>query len=106
MRILAVSGARRSSSYPEVPTVAESGVPGYDYVANTFFFAPAKTPAAIVQKMSDAIGVVARSQGYKDFTKSIGMEPDYIGHAEWTAGIQAERQRWLQVVRASGAKAE
>jgi tripartite-type tricarboxylate transporter receptor subunit TctC len=106
MRILAVSGATRSSSYPEVPTVAESGVPGYDYVANTFFFAPAKTPAAIVQKMSDAIGVVARSQGYKDFTKSIGMEAEYMGHAEWTAGIQAERQRWLQVVRSSGAKAE
>jgi len=106
MRILAVSGAKRSSSYPDVPTVAESGVPGYDYVANTFFFAPAKTPAGIVQKMSDAIGVVAHSQGYKDFTKSIGMEAEYMGHAEWTAGIQAERQRWLQVVRASGAKAE
>lgn len=106
MRVLAVSGAKRSASYPELPTVAEAGVPGYDYVANTFFFAPAKTPAAIVQKMSDAIGVVARGQGYKDFTKSIGMDAEYIGHAEWSAGIQAERQRWLQVVRASGAKAE
>lgn len=106
MRILAVSGARRSSSYPDVPTVAEAGVPGYDYVANTFFFAPANTPAAVVQKMSDAIGVVARSQGYKDYTKSIGMEAEFMGHAEWTKGIEAERQRWLQVVRASGAKAD
>lgn len=106
LRILAVSGARRSASYPELPTVAESGVPGYDYVANTFFFAPAKTPLAIVQKMSDAVGVVARGDGYKDFTKSIGMEAEFLGHAEWSAGIQAERERWLQVVRASGAKPE
>ncbi len=106
MRILAVSGARRSASYPELPTVAEAGVPGYDYVANTFFFAPAKTPPAIVQKLSDAIGVVARGDGYKDFTKSIGMEAEFLGHAEWSAGIQAERERWLQVVRASGAKPE
>ncbi|MGV3570648.1 MAG: Bug family tripartite tricarboxylate transporter substrate binding protein [Ramlibacter sp.] len=106
LRILAVSGARRSSSYPDVPTVAEAGVPGYDYVANTFFFAPAKTPAAIVQKLSDAVGEVARSQGYKDFTHSIGMDAEFMGHAQWAAAIPAERQRWLQVVRASGAKAE
>jgi tripartite-type tricarboxylate transporter receptor subunit TctC len=106
MRILAASGSRRSSSYPDVPTVAEAGVPGYDYVANTFFFAPARTPVAIVQKMSGAIGEVANSQAYKDFTKSIGMEAEFLGHADWSASIQAERQRWLQVVRASGAKAE
>ena len=106
MRILAVSGARRSASYPELPTVAESGVPGYDYVANTFFFAPAKTPIAIVMKMSDAIGEVARGDGYREFTKSIGMEAEFLGHTEWAAGIQAERERWLQVVRASGAKPE
>ena len=106
MRILAVSGARRSASYPDLPTVVESGVPGYDYVANTFFFAPAKTPLAIVQKMSDAVGVVARSDDYKEFTRSIGMEAEFLGHAEWSAGIQAERERWLQVVRASGAKPE
>jgi len=106
MRILAVSGARRSASYPDVPTVAESGVPGYDYVSNTFFFAPARTPMTIVQKMSDAIGVVARSQGYQEFTKSIGMEAEYVGHTEWATAIPGERQRWLQVVRASGAKPE
>jgi tripartite-type tricarboxylate transporter receptor subunit TctC len=106
MRILAVSGSRRSSSYPDMPTVAQAGVPGYDYVANTFFFAPAKTPPAIVQKMSDAIGEIAQGEAYKEFTKSIGMEAEYLGHADWSASIQAERQRWLQVVRASGAKAE
>lgn len=106
MRILAASGARRSSSYPETPTVAEAGVPGYDYVANTFFFAPSGTPLHIVQKFSEAIGVVARGVGYKDFTSSIGMEAEYTGHSEWIATLGAERQRWLQVVRASGAKAE
>jgi tripartite-type tricarboxylate transporter receptor subunit TctC len=106
MRILAASGARRSTSYPDIPTVAEAGVPGYDYVANTFFFAPSGTPLHIVQKFSEAIGVVARGTGYKDFTTSIGMEAEFTGHSEWSAIMGAERQRWLQVVRASGAKAE
>jgi len=106
MRILAASGARRSTSYPDIPTVAEAGVTGYDYVANTFFFAPSGTPLHIVQKFSEAIGVVARGTGYKDFTTSIGMEAEFTGHSEWSAIMGAERQRWLQVVRASGAKAE
>ena len=106
MRILASSGVRRSNSYPEIPTVAEAGVPGYDYVANTFFFAPSGTPLHIVQKFSEAIGLVARGAGYKDFTTSIGMEAEYTSHNEWSATMGAERQRWLQVVRASGAKAD
>ena len=106
MRILASSGVRRSTSYPDIPTVAEAGVPGYDYVANTFFFAPSGTPLHIVQKFSEAIGVVARGTGYKDFTTSIGMEAEYTSHNEWSATMGAERQRWLQVVRASGAKAD
>ena len=106
MRILGVSGTRRSSSLPDIPTVAESGVPGFEWVANTFFLAPAKTPQAIVQKLSDAVGEIARSEGYREFTKGIGMDPDFMGHAEWSRSIAAERQRYLQVVRASGAKAE
>jgi tripartite-type tricarboxylate transporter receptor subunit TctC len=106
LRILATSGSERSSSYPDVPTVAEAGVPGYDYVANTFFFAPAGTPEAIVDKMSDAIGDVARSAAFADFTKSIGMEAGFTGHAEWQKTIAAERAHWLQVVRDSGAKPE
>ncbi len=75
-------------------------------MANTFVFAPSGTPLHIVQKFSEAIGVVARGTGYKDFTTSIGMEAKYTGHSEWSATLGAERQRWLQVVRASGAKAE
>jgi hypothetical protein len=52
------------------------------------------------------VGEIARSDGYREFTKGIGMDPDFVGHAEWSRGIAAERQRYLQVVRASGAKAE
>jgi len=106
IRILAVSGTRRSSSFPDMPTVAESGVPGFAWVANTFFLAPAKTPPAIVRKLSDALGEIARSDGYREFTKGIGMDPDFMGQAEWSRSIAAERERYLQVVRATGAKAE
>jgi len=106
LKILAASGAQRSASYPDLPTVAEAGVPGYAYVANTFFFAPAGTPGAVVAKMSDAIGDVARSTPYRDFAKSIGMEPEFTGYAGWQKSIASERGHWLQVVRDSGAKAE
>lgn len=106
IRILAVSGTRRSSSFPDMPTVAESGVPGFEWVANTFFLAPAKTPPAIVRKLSDALGEIARSDGYREFTKGIGMDADFMGQADWSRSIAAERERYLQVVRATGAKAE
>jgi len=106
IRILGASGLKRSGSFPEVPTVAESGVPGFEWVANTFFLAPANTPNAIVRKLSDAVGEIARSDGYRNFTRGIGMDPDFMGHAEWSRTIAAERDRYLKVVRASGAKAE
>ena len=106
LRVLAVSGAQRSASFPDIPTVAEAGVPGYAYAASTFFFAPAGTPATVVAKMSNAIGEVARSAPYQAFARSIGMEAEYTGHAEWARSLAAERQAWLKVVRDSRAKAE
>lgn len=106
LKVLASSGSKRSTSFPEIPTLEEAGVRGYAYEANTFLFAPAKTPLPIVQSMSDAVGVVAHSAGFKDFCASIGIEPEFTGHAEWVPQIAAERTRWLQLVRASGAKAE
>jgi tripartite-type tricarboxylate transporter receptor subunit TctC len=106
LKILAASGAQRSASYPNLPTVAEAGVQGYEYVANTFFLAPAGTPEAIVTKMSDAIGEVAGDTPYREFAKSIGMEPEFTGHANWLKSIASERERWLKLVRDSGAKAD
>jgi len=106
IRVLGVSGSKRSGNFPDLPTVAEAGVPGFEWVANTFFLAPAKTPATIVHKLSEALGEIARGEGYREFTKGIGMDPDFTGEAEWSRGIAAERQRYLQVVRASGARAE
>lgn len=106
LRVLAASGASRSASYPDLPTMAEAGVPGYAYVANTFFFAPAGTPEAIVRKMSDAIGEVASEPAFREYAKSIGMELDFVGHADWRKTIASEREQWLKLVRDSGAKAE
>lgn len=106
IRILAVSGTRRSASFPEIPTVAEAGLPGFEWVANTFFFAPAGTPTSIVTRLSDALGGIANSDGYREFTQGIGMDAAFTGAAEWRQNIATERERFLQVVRASGAKAE
>jgi tripartite-type tricarboxylate transporter receptor subunit TctC len=106
IRILGVSGTKRSASFPDIPTVAESGLPGFEWVANTFFFAPARTPAPIVQKLSDAIGEVATGPGYREFTRGIGMDVEFVGSADWSRTIAAERERYLKVVRSSGARAE
>lgn len=106
LKLLAVTGRRRSQSLPKVPTLAEAGVPGYSFFSFNAVFAPAGTPDALVQKLSSALGAVARSPEYAQLTRTLGIENDFADHQEWTAAIPAEREFWSDVIRLSGAKAE
>src|SRR5690606_4943731 len=76
LKALAVTGPRRSQSLPDLPTVAESGLPGYEFFSFNAVFVPAGTPDDIVRRFSDAIGSVIRTPQFADMAKAQGFESD------------------------------
>jgi tripartite-type tricarboxylate transporter receptor subunit TctC len=106
LKMVAVSTARRSAEAPNVPTVAELGVPGYNFAPEIGVLAPAGTPAAIVQKLSAELGKAARHPDtMKRFTQ-LGIDAVGSTPQEYAAVIRASSQRYGEVVRVSGTKAD
>jgi tripartite-type tricarboxylate transporter receptor subunit TctC len=89
-----------------VPTVAESGVPGYEYVAWTGLSAPAATRRAIVAKLHTDAAAVLRSPDAREYFAAHGAEPGGESPEEFAAFIRAEHAKWGKVVREAGIKAE
>jgi tripartite-type tricarboxylate transporter receptor subunit TctC len=106
LRALATTGAKRAPAAPDLPTMIEAGVPGY-VAANWFGTAvPAKTPPAIVAKLSQEIARALRLPDVSERLLSQGMEPTSSTPEEFSAYIRSEMTKWAKVVKASGAKAE
>ena len=106
LRALAVSSAERVAALPELPTIAESGVPGYEYVAWVGIAAPAPTPPAIVAKLHADAATVLRSSESREYFAAHGAEPGGETPGEFAAFIRAEHAKWGKVVREAGIKAE
>lgn len=106
LRALAVSTARRSAAASDVPTLAESGVPGYDYASWIGFLAPAKTPAAIVMKLNAEAVKAIRSPELKVILDVEASEPIGNSPEEFAAILTSEVARWRKVVAAAGIKAD
>lgn len=106
LRGLAVTGPRRSQSLPELPTVAEAGVPGYEFFSFNAVFVPANTPDDIVRKFSDALGAAIRTPQFAEMARVQGFESDYADAQAWGAAVVAERKKWTDLIRISGAKNE
>jgi tripartite-type tricarboxylate transporter receptor subunit TctC len=106
LRALAVSTARRSASAPEVPTIAESGLPGYDYASWIGLLAPAKTPAAIVMKLNAEVVKAIRSPELKVILDVEASEPIGNSPEAFAAILKTEVARWAKVVKAAGIKAD
>jgi tripartite-type tricarboxylate transporter receptor subunit TctC len=104
MRLLAVTSRDRWFSFPEVPTVIEGGIPGFEAVAWFGVQAPARTPAPIIQRYASLILEVSRDAAVIARQREIGAEPRPLGPAEFEAFIRAENEKWREVVRLSGAK--
>ena len=106
LRGLATTGAKRTPAAPDLPTMIEAGVPGYE-AANWFGTAvPARTPPAIVSKLSLEIGRALRMADVSERLLSQGMEPVSNTPDDFSKYIQSEMTKWAKVVKASGAKAE
>jgi len=103
---LAVSGCRRSPAVPDVPTVAEAGVPGYE--ASTWYaaLAPAGTPKAIVDKLNRQLVASVRAADMQDRFMVLGVDPIGSSPEELARHIRAELPKWAKVIRDSGARVD
>lgn len=104
LRPLAVTTARRVAALPEVPTVAEAGVAGYESSSWFGVVAPAGTPAAVVARLADAVAAALRQPEVVARFAEQGGELEGMGPEAFAAFIRAEREKWTAVVQASGAR--
>jgi tripartite-type tricarboxylate transporter receptor subunit TctC len=103
LKALGVSTAKRSPEIPEVPTIAEAGVPGYEAIVWIGMLAPAGTPREIVVRLNGEIGKLIRTDDVKKLLAPTGMEPDPDTPAQFGAYLKGDYDKWGKVVRDSGA---
>jgi len=103
---IAVTTIKRSALMPTIPTIAESGLPGFD--ANNWYglLAPAKTPRAIVMRLNAEVTKVLAMPDVKDFLFNQGLDPAPGSPEKFGAYIKAEMAKWAKVVKDSGARAD
>jgi len=107
LRALGTSGSKRSPLFPSLPTIAESGVPGYDAGSWYGYMAPVGTPPAVVKKLSDAmLGLLLQQKFLDDLQKTIGAEASGLPSAKFAEFVALETDKWGKVIRASGIKGE
>jgi tripartite-type tricarboxylate transporter receptor subunit TctC len=106
LRAIAVSSAQRSALLPQLPTVAESGVPGYDVTGWYGWVAPAGTPAGIVNLLSTEIARAVRSPDIAKTLAEDGADPVGSTPAQFQKLIADEVPRWLKIVKAAGMRME
>ncbi len=106
LRLLAVTSAKRSSAVPEIPTVAESGVPGFE-ASNWFaFMAPAGTPPEVVTRLNAEAAKALQAADVREKLAGLGFEVQSSSPQELSAFLRRESDKWAKVVKASGARAE
>lgn len=106
LRALAVTGAQRSPAAPDVPTIAESGFPGFEATAWYGVLAPAKTPKPVVSRLHNDIVKVLQEPDVKNRLSGLGFEIVGSTPEQFSAYIKAEIKKWAKAVKASGAKAD
>jgi tripartite-type tricarboxylate transporter receptor subunit TctC len=106
VRALAVSGDRRSPAFPDLPTIAEAGVPGYSAPTWAGIIAPAGLPKPIVDTLNAAINAAIRSPEMAAFYARIGDEPAGGTPDEFAALIASDSKKWGDVIERAGIKFE
>ena len=104
VRPLGVSGAHRSPAFPDLPTIAEAGVPGYEAATWTGVITPAGVPPAIVMRLNAEINQAVAAPGFKQRFAAIGDEPGGGTPEQFAELVHKESLKWLDVARRSGAK--
>jgi tripartite-type tricarboxylate transporter receptor subunit TctC len=106
VRGLAVTSAKRVAAMPDVPTVAESGFPGFEDYTWVGVFAPSKTPPEIVNFLNAEIGKILRTPDFQSKLAGVGFEP--VGGTPKEAGdyLKSEITKWSKIIKETGTKVE
>ena len=102
LKVLAVASPERMALLPDVPTVAEAGVPGYTMASWFGLLAPAKTSKSIVERLSAETKTAVNNQVFKDRMKSVGVEVDGGTPAAMLETMRSDTQRWAELIKATG----
>lgn len=106
LKILGIGSLKRSPAMPNVPTIAESGVPGYDASNWWGILAPAGTPAAVVKRLNTELNAILAKPDIQKKFESQGAETLRMTPAEFGKHIRTETAKWSKVVKQAGIKAE
>jgi tripartite-type tricarboxylate transporter receptor subunit TctC len=106
LRALAVTSAERSPAFPNLPTVAEAGVPGYDAEAWYGLFAPAKTPPEIIDRLNKAAASAVKADTFKKLSVNEGLMLTASPPSELDRYFREEEDRWRKVIQDAGIKAD
>ena len=106
LKAIAVTGAQRSSALSEVPTVSESGLPGFEAVGVHGVLAPAGTPRRVIDRLNSECTAVLRSPDVRAQLASDGAEPVGNTPEQYAAQIAAEMQKWGRLIKERGIRAD
>jgi tripartite-type tricarboxylate transporter receptor subunit TctC len=104
LKALAVTTAKRSSFFPELPTMAEAGVPGYDFNTWYMLVVPSRTPRATVERLNAATAKVLGGPAVKEQFASQGLEPTATAAADAAAYLKSEVAKWAKVIKAANVR--
>jgi tripartite-type tricarboxylate transporter receptor subunit TctC len=106
LRAIAVTSAERSPAFPDLPTISEAGVPGYDAEAWYGLFAPAKTPLDVIGRLNRSAPTAVQSEAFKRLEKNEGLVIVARPPEELDRFLRGEEERWRNVIQDAGIKAE
>ena len=103
---LGVGSAKRSPALPNIPTIAEAGVPGYEYTTWYGIFAPAKTPRTLIARLNTEIVKAMETPDIKDRFTALGGDPDPGTPEELRAYMANESAKWAKIIKAANIRIE
>ena len=105
--MIAVTTRQRHPDFPGIPTMAESGFPGFeDYVGPVGFIAPANTPAPVLAKLSSAIRATLAKPAIQEKLRGLGAVVVGSTPADYREWLKQDHERWTQLIKDAGVKAE
>jgi tripartite-type tricarboxylate transporter receptor subunit TctC len=106
VRAIATSGARRSPALPELPTIAEAGVPGYEYTPWYGMFGPGTLPKALIARLNSAVNTSLADAGIREKLAQQGLEVQSMTSDQFSGTVRADVARWGRIIGELGVRGE